>query len=287
LELKKIIAAAMAAAMLLCGCTRQEPTDPYEGMVQVESGFGHKMWVQLLEDLPVNPLSQEDFAEGRYTGSDYTVTNGIDVSEHQGLVDWEAVAADGIDFAIIRAGYRGYSQGGLFADDYFFENMEGALDNGVELGVYFFSQAITPEEAAEEADFLMDELLADYPPETFAHPIFYDWESITTDDARTDGLGGEVLTECALAFCARLAERGYTPGVYAYRNLGYFSYDLPRMTHLTWWMAALNDYPDFYYKHDFWQYSITGSVAGIDGEVDRNMMFIRNEPATATDVAEQ
>ena len=285
---RKIIAAALALALgLLAGCSSREAADPYAGMVQVESGFGHKMWVTLHEDVPANPLTAEDFAEGKYTGGDYIVHQGIDVSEHQGAVDWEAVAGDGISFAIIRAGYRGYSEGGLFVDDYFFDNMDGAIREGLDIGVYFFSQATSPEEAIEEADFLIDEMLSSYPAETFTLPVFYDWESITTDDARTDGLGGEVLTECALAFCARLAERGYTPGVYAYRNLGYFSYDLPRMTHLTWWMAALNDYPDFYYKHDFWQYSITGSVAGIDGEVDRNMMFIRNEPATATDVAEQ
>lgn len=282
MKYRKYIAAALALLLLLCGCTSGEAVDPYAGMVQVESGFGHKMWVTLHEDVPANDLTAEDFAEGRYIGSGYTVRQGIDVSEHQGAVDWAAVAGDGIDFAIIRAGYRGYSKGGLFVDNYFFENMNGAIENGLDIGIYFFSQATSAEEAVEEADFLIEEMLSLYVPETFTLPIFYDWESISTDDARTDGLSGDVITECALAFCARLAEAGYTPGVYAYRNLGYFSYDLPRMTHLTWWVAALNDYPDFYYKHDFWQYSITGSVDGVDGDVDRNMMFIPVETATDT-----
>lgn len=281
----KIIAAALALALgLLAGCSSREVADPYAGMVQVENGFGHKMWVTLHEDVPANPLTEADFTGGKYTGGDYTVREGIDVSEHQGVIDWEAVAGDGISFAIIRAGYRGYSEGGLFVDDYFFENMNGAIEAGLDIGVYFFSQATTAEEAVEEADFLVDEMLSLYTAETFTLPIFYDWESITTDDARTDGLGGELITECALAFCGRLAEKGYEPGVYAYRNLGYFSYELPRMTYLTWWVAALNDYPDFYYGHEFWQYSITGSVAGIDGDVDRNMRFIPVETASATDV---
>ena len=280
----KKIAAAALSLILLAGCTGK-PTDPYEGMVQVESGYGNKMWVDLLENVPVNPLGEDDFAGGKYTGEDYTVLEGIDVSEHQGVIDWEAVAADGIDFAIIRAGYRGYSEGGLFVDDYFSENMNGAIENGLDIGLYFFSQAITLEEAVEEADFLIDELLSSYTAETFTLPIFYDWESITTDYARTDGLEGDVITECALAFCARLAERGYTPGVYFYRNLGYFSYDLSRMTHLTWWAAALNGYPDFYYAHDFWQYAIAEGVDGIDGEVDRNMMFVPNASENA-DAAE-
>jgi len=280
---RKAIAAALVALGLLAGCTSREVIDPYAGMVQVESGFGNKMWVTLHEDVPVNELGEDDFSGGKYIGTDYTVLEGIDVSEHQGDVDWAAVAADGVDFAIIRAGYRGYSEGGLFVDDWFFENMDGAIENGLDIGVYFFSQATSAEEAVEEADFLIKEMLSQYTHETFALPVFYDWESITTDEARTDGLGGDVITECALAFCSRIAELGYTPGVYAYRNLGYYSYDLPRMTHLTWWAAALNDYPDFYYKHDFWQYSVSGDVDGIDGDVDRNMMFISNEPATATD----
>ncbi len=272
---KRCMALSLVLMLLLGGCSSRHKVDPYEGMVQVESGLGNKMWVTLHENVPVNELRAEDFSEGEYTGTEYTVRHGIDVSEHQGLINWKAVAADGIDFAIIRAGYRGYSEGGLFTDNYFEENIHGAAENGIDIGIYFFSQAINPEEAVEEAEYLL-ELLAERGSE-IGLPIFYDWESIGTDEARTDGLSGDMITECALAFCTKIADAGYNAGVYAYRNLGYFSYDLPRMTHLTWWIAALSDYPDFYYKHDFWQYSITGSVAGIDGDVDRNMMFIANK----------
>ncbi len=271
---KRFIAAVLILILLfsLAACSKKT-TDPYEGMVQVETGFGGLMWITPYEGVPVNDLSAEDFSGGKYIGGDYEVRSGIDVSEHQGGIDWEAVARDGVDFAIIRAGYRGYSAGGLFTDGYFQENMKGAAKNGIDIGIYFFSQATNPEEAAEEAEYLL-ELLSAYPVGTVTLPIFYDWESIDTDEARTDGLGGEVITECALAFCNKIAEAGYEAGVYAYRKLGYFSYDLPRMTHLTWWVATLSDYPDFYYKHSFWQYSITGSVAGINGDVDRNMMFV-------------
>ena len=268
------IALFLAAVMLLglCACSK-EPTDPYEGMVQVETGYGTPIWIRPLEGVAVNDLKAEDFAEGKYIGEAYDVKMGIDVSEHQQTIDWAAVASDGIDFAIIRAGYRGYSAGGLFTDAYFDGNIKGAADNGLDVGVYFFSQATSPEEAVEEADYLLA-LLKNYPDHTVTLPIFYDWESIDTDEARTDGVSGETITECALAFTARIEEAGYKGGVYAYRKLGYFSYDLSRMTHLTWWVATLSDYPDFYYKHDFWQYSITGNVKGIEGDVDRNMLFI-------------
>lgn len=276
------ISAFLAAALLvsLCACSRKA-TDPYEGMVQVESGYGSLIWITPYEGVAVNDLSAEDFSEGEYIGEAYDVKMGIDVSEHQGSIDWAAVASDGIDFAIIRAGYRGYSAGGLFTDAYFDGNIKGAAANGLDVGVYFFSQATNPEEAAEEAEYLLS-ILKGYPADTVTLPIFYDWESIDTDEARTDGISGEIITECALAFTAKLEEAGYESGVYAYRKLGYFSYDLPRMTHLKWWVATLSDYPDFYYKHDFWQYSITGNVKGIEGDVDRNMLFIPR-PAEAAE----
>ncbi len=278
---KGCIAAALAAIVMvsLCACSKKA-ADPYEGMVQVESGFGNLIWITPFEGVAVNDLAAEDFVEGKYIGEAYDVKMGIDVSEHQGSIDWAAVASDGIDFAIIRGGYRGYSAGGLFTDAYFDSNIKGAAENGLDVGVYFFSQATSPEEAAEEADYLLA-LLQNYPSDTVTLPIFYDWESIDTDEARTDGVTGEVITECALAFTAKIQEAGYEGGVYAYRKLGYFSYDLPRMTHLCWWVATLSDYPDFYYKHDFWQYSITGRVEGIDGDVDRNMLFIPRVAETA------
>lgn len=271
---KGFIAAALAAVLLLSlpGCSGKTK-DPYEGMVQVESGFGSLMWITPYEGVAVNDIPAEDFVNGRYVGDAYDVRHGIDVSEHQGSIDWAAVASDGVDFAIIRAGYRGYSAGGLFTDAYFDGNMKGAYDNGLDIGIYFFSQATNAAEAEEEAEYLLG-LLENYPSGTVTLPVFYDWENIDTDEARTDGISGEAITECALAFTAKIAEAGYESGVYAYRKLGYFSYDLPRMTHLNWWVATLSDYPDFYYKHNFWQYSINGSVAGIQGDVDKNMMFI-------------
>lgn len=271
---KKYIALALVLLLVLSGCSSKKPVDPYEGMVQVETGFGSMAWITPIEGLPVNDIGPEDFTDGVYTGSDYEVLRGIDVSEHQGEIDWEAVAADGIDFAIIRAGYRGYSEGGLFEDAYFSDNMEGAIKAGLDVGVYFFSQAINTEEAVEEAAYLL-ELLGHY-GDKLSLPIFYDWESIGNDEARTDGLGGEIITDCAIAFGEKIAAAGYEAGVYFYRNLGYYSYDLSRLTHLTWWAAALNDYPDFYYQHYFWQNAVTGpgSVEGVEGEVDRNMLFI-------------
>lgn len=274
---KQAMTVLLVLALLLsaCGGTAAplETADPYAGMVQVESGYGMKMWVNELEDVPKNDLTPEDFsAAGRYIGSAYTVTRGVDVSEHQGEIDWAAAAQD-IDFAIIRVGYRGYGQAGVLKyDAYAQENLDGAFRNGLDVGVYFFSQATTVEEAEEEADFLL-ELLKGYRPEAFALPIFFDWEDIAHDTARTDGLDGETITACALAFCRRIAEAGYRSGIYAYRYLAYFSYDLSQMTDLALWIGAIGDYPDFYYAHEIWQYSAAGSIHGITGSVDLDLRF--------------
>ena len=274
------VLAALLSCALLCACGTTAPlvtADPYAGMVQVESGYGMKMWVNKLEDVPVNDLTPEDFsAAGRYVGEAYTVTRGADVSEHQGQIDWSAAAQD-LDFAIVRVGYRGYGLSGVLKyDAWAEENLRGALENRLDLGVYFFSQATNEEEAVEEAEFLLA-LLDDYGPEKITLPVFYDWEDIAHDDARTDGMDGETVTRCALAFCRRIEEAGYRAGLYAYRYLGYFSYDLSALKDYALWIGAIGSYPDFYYAHEFWQYSAAGSIHGISGEVDLDLRFVKNE----------
>lgn len=287
--MRKKIAALLIALLALAGCGRaRTPTpsvDPYEGMVQVESGYGVKMWVRELEGVPVSGFTAEDFGEdGAYLGTDYRVTRGIDVSEHQGEIDWEAVAASGVEFAMIRAGYRGYGEAGTLREDLFFQaNMDGALANGIAVGVYFFSQALNAEEAAEEAAFLL-ELLEPYGPGALALPVYFDWEDITHDTARTNGLDGEIITDCALAFTDAMEAAGYAAGVYAYRYLGYFQYDLTRLAGLSLWIGAVGDWPDFYYAHELWQYSIEGDLPGIDGNVDLDLRFERIE-AEGTEVS--
>ncbi|MCD8128276.1 MAG: hypothetical protein LUD54_01650 [Oscillospiraceae bacterium] len=280
--MKKFAATVLLFALLLSGCGEETPTepeatptvDPYAGMVQVESGYGTSMWVTEYEDVPRSGLMAEDFSDGVYIGDDYAVYQGIDVSEHQGEIDWLSAAESGVSFALIRAGYRGYGSAGVLSEDtYFTANMDGAAAIGVARGVYFFSQAVSAEEAAEEAAFLL-ELLAPYGPEALSLPVYYDWEDISNDEARTDGLDGETITDCAVAFCTVLSAAGYEAGVYAYRYLGYFSYDLSRLTDWSLWIGAVSDYPDFYYAHDIWQYSTTGTVSGIATAVDLDLRFV-------------
>ena len=294
--MKKLVYILIFSLLLLPGCavirqpapteTPYETVDPYEGMVPVESGFGTKMWVAEQEGVPVSTLTAADFEDGEYTGDRYAVRRGIDVSEHQGEIDWAAVSESGVEFAILRAGYRGYGEAGVLVVDPFFEyNVNGAAENGIEMGVYFFSQATSAEEAEEEADFLLD-ILSGYTAEIFSLPVYYDWEAISQDSARTDGMDGKTITDCAAAFCKRIEDAGYTAGIYLYRNLGYFSYDLSRLTDYVLWVGAVGDWPDFYYAHTLWQYSYTGVVPGIEAATDLNLWVCEpGEPAPdSTDV---
>lgn len=283
---KAIIALAAVLALLLTACgspfarVPAETADPYAGMVEVESGFGTKMWVVRHEELEVSPFLGWSRSEAVPEG--YAVSMGVDVSEHQGEIDWAAAAAGGVGFAILRAGYRGYGEAGrLVADPRFRANMTGALAAGIPVGVYFFSQAVTPEEADEEAGFLLS-LLSDWTPEQLALPVFYDWEDISHDTARTDGLDGETVTACAIAFCERMAAAGFTPGIYAYRYLAYFSYDLPKLAAYPLWVGAISGESDFYYAHAFWQDAVTEGVSGIGGPVDRDYWFRKLPEAAET-----
>lgn len=248
-----------------------ESKDPHEGQVYINDGFG-MVWITPLEGVPVNTLSQGDFrivnGQPHYKGDGYEVQRGIDVSEHQLGIDWGLAAAD-IDFAYIRLGYRGYTEGGLFEDAYFNTNIQGALDNGLDVGVYFFSQAITPEEAAEEARFCI-ERLEKY---DIKLPVVYDWEKIE-QEARTNGMKPEVLSECAIAFCETVKAAGYVPAVYFNRYMGYYMFDLSKLTDYDFWLAVPGDYPDFYYASDMWQYSFTSTIPGISEPTDMNLRFV-------------
>ena len=273
---KKFIVLVFAVMLLVSmgSCGIRNYVDPHAGMVSVSDGRGGEMWVKLYDDIPAAAFSADDFySDGTYIdyrGTQYTAKRGIDVSEHQGEIDWQAVRNDGVEFAIIRAGYRGYSEGKLFEDTYFRKNIEGALAAGIEVGVYFFSQAVNTAEATEEARFLLD-IINGY---DISLPVYYDWEQVANvGDTRVDDVDGTTITDCCLAFCSSIESAGFDTGVYFYRSLGYYDYELDRLTNLVFWVGAPAESPDFYYAHRMWQYSFTGTVSGIEGGTDLNLLF--------------
>lgn len=265
------------AAILVALALRPEPVDPHAGQVYIYDGFDW-IWMTPLPGVEVNSLTEDDFSAANghptYKGSDYRVLRGVDVSEHQHEIDWAQVAASGVDYAYIRLGYRGYTEGGLFEDPYFKTNIEGALANGLQVGVYLFSQAVNVQEAIEEANFVL-ERLADY-GDRISLPVVFDWEKIDSGSAaRTDGLDYNILNDCAIAFCDTVKNAGYEPAIYFNRHLGYYGYDLSRMTDYTFWFALPESpFPNFYYAVDMWQYSFSEQIPGISEPTDMNLMFL-------------
>lgn len=215
-----------------------------------------------------------------YIGGDFKTRFGIDVSAYQNRasidgIDWEAVREDGVEFAMVRIGFRGTSTGAIVADEYYAENIEGAMDAGIETGVYFFAQAITVEEAIEEAEFVL-ELLEDY---EIDGPVAYDWE-MHDSSYRVYGISPEMATACAIAFCQRIEEAGYEAMIYAGQYVSYIKYDQGAIEpYLSWYPEYKGEnseklYPTFYYQMDYWQYSSNCTVDGIGGRVDANLQFI-------------
>lgn len=206
-----------------------------------------------------------------YTAPDGTrALAGVDVSTYNGDIDWEAVKADGISFAMIRLGFRGYGESGkLVLDNKFVQNIQGATQAGLDVGVYFFSQAITVEEAVEEAEFVLSALKG----YSITYPVVFDLENIDYDTARTDNLTVETATQVTDAFCQRIAQAGYRPMIYG--NVAWMMdcIDLTQLTQYDRWLAQYQSPPTFPYQFHMWQYSHQGSVAGIEGSVDMNLLL--------------
>ena len=155
----------------------------------------------------------------------------------------------------------------MFEDKQFWANIQGALDAGLQVGVYFFSQATSAQEAREEARFVLDTIQG----YDVTGPVVFDWENIGNDSARTDGMTSSQVTAAANAFCQMVEEAGYRPMIYFNQYIGYLLYDLDQVVQYPFWLAEYNAVPSFYYDFEMWQYTSSGSVSGISGKVDRNV----------------
>ncbi len=227
----------------------------------------------LQQDVARNPFSFEDFetvgSRVSYTGGEVRAMTVVDVSLWQGKIDWDAVAADGVEGAMIRIGCRGYGSetGILVEDERFRENLRGAKEAGLAVGAYFFSQAVSEEEAREEARFALSLLEG----ERLTLPLAFDWERVSSAEARTAAVTGEELTGFALAFCEEIGQAGYLPMVYFNQDIAYRMYDLSAVDEYPFWLAEYDAVPSFAYDFSLWQYSDAGEVAGIAQPVDLNL----------------
>ena len=217
-----------------------------------------------------NPYDRYDF---QYNCNNYLVLQnmtsspGVDVSAFQGNINWSKVRASGIEFAIIRLGYRGYGSGKLVEDEYAKQNLSGAKAAGLKIGAYFFSQALNTKEVDEEIQFML-KILGD---KSLDMPIILDWE-IPAEDARTAGkMDARSLTDIQLHFCQVMTEKGYKPMVYFNWHQSENLYYLSELEDYPFWLALYQDRMTYPWRVEMWQYSDKGTVPGISGPVDLNV----------------
>lgn len=244
-----------------------------EHVVMMDSGQYY--FLPLQEDLAFNSyedgnfiMEEDGFVSYQQEGETLT-KKGIDVSKYQGEIDWEAVKNDGVDYAIIRVGIRGYSEGGILEDEFFRRNIEGAIANGIPVGVYFFTQALNEAEALEEADFVIG-MLQDY---SLTYPVYLDVEDVKKENCRTNGLTATERTENAKVFLEAVRAAGYQPAIYGNMKTYLLMLDLAELEQYDKWFAGYT-LPIYYpYEYKMLQYSEKGRVAGISGQVDVNICF--------------
>ena len=233
------------------------------------------VFAPVLDAVKKHNLKSENFrmndaGEMEYMENGAVVSHkGIDVSKYQGEIDWNKVKADGVEYAFIRLGLRGYESGKIVLDEYYEKNMRVANEAGVKAGVYFFTQAVTVEEAKEEADFVIENLSDFDVPD----PVVFDVEMIVGGKGRANELTQAERTDICIAFCEAIKEAGYMPMIYG--NVKCFTkmLDMTRLEDYEKWYAFYDDYMYMPYEVSIWQYTENGYVDGIKEKVDMNIAY--------------
>ena len=219
------------------------------------------------EDTRQNEVYKDDTENTKITKSGDGVEVGIDVSAWQKDIDWEKVKAAGVEFAILRCGYRGSKTGALVEDSYFYKNLTGAKEAGVEVGVYFFTQAITETEAVEEASMVLA-LVGDTELE---YPIFIDTENT---NGRADGIDKNTRTAVCDAFCKTIEKAGKKAGIYASRSWFNNKLNDDKLSDHYRWVAEYASTTAYKKRYEMWQYTSSGSIDGIKGRVDLDISYL-------------
>lgn len=241
----------------------------------VVNAKGEEEWVLISPYLPKHEydftrlVCQSDLMKYYEDGKQVSYV-GVDVSKAQDYIDFGKVRKAGINFVMIRVGARGYGTGQLIVDEYFSENMKRATDAGLDVGVYFYSQAVTEEEAIEEANLVLENL-GEY---TVSYPVAFDMELVPNDTARIDALSKSERTNITKAFLDTVEAAGYKTAIYGNKEWLIKEIDMSKLTAYDVWLAQAADIPDYPYKFSMWQYSTQGSIDGIAGPVNLNISFI-------------
>ena len=236
---------------------------------------GSEEWVLISQHLPKNTydytklVSQSGIMK-YYVDGTQTSYFGLDISKTQGYVDFNKMVKAGVDYVMLRVGARGYSTGQLVLDEYYVDNIKGATDTSLHVGLYFSSQAKTKEEAVEEANMVLNQI-GEY---EIDYPIVFEMETIANDTSRTADLTKEERTDIAIAFLDTIKNAGYIPMVRGNKEWLLTKVDLSKLTTYDIWLSEEGDLPDYPYQFSMWQYNKSGTIDGVSGNVNFNISFI-------------
>lgn len=256
--------------------TPEEEPDYDDGKhVEIKYSDGSSEWIAINEKLEKNNYDFTNLVDSggklKYYSDGKNVSFlGIDVSRYQKEIDFDQVKDQGIDFVMIRVGARGYKTGTLTLDEYFEENLNKATEAGLDVGLYFYSQAISTQEAAEEATMVINAI----GEHKINYPIAIDMEMVDNDMSRVETLSKDERTVITAAFVNAIKDAGYRPMIYGNKEWLLKRIDTSKFTQSSIWLAQDDDIPDYPYTYDMWQYTTDGSVYGVNGPVDMNICFV-------------
>ena len=243
--------------------------------VKVTYRDGSEEWITISDKIEKNNYDFTNLVESggklKYMADGKNISfMGIDVSRYQKDIDFSRIKEQGIDFVMIRVGARGYKNGNIVMDEYFEKNLNSAIEAGLDVGVYFYSQAINVSEAEEEANIV----LAAIAEKKITYPVAFDMEYVENDTARIDTLTRDEKTLITAAFVNKIKEAGYRPMIYGNKEWLLKRIDVSKFTTSAFWLSQDDEHPDYPYKYDIWQYTTEGELYGIDGAVDMNICFV-------------
>ncbi len=244
---------------------------------QVTNRDGTEEWVMLNPYLKKNTYDFTNLEEKaglrRYMENGKKISYvGVDLSKQNGDVNFNSMKAAGVDYVMIRLGGRGYSTGQISLDENFKKNIEGAAAAGLDIGVYFYSQAISQEEAIQEVNFVIQNL--EPYSANVKYPIAFDMEFVANDTARIDSLTKDEKTNIATSFLESVKAAGYVPMIYGDKEWLIKEIDLARLQSYDVWLVQEQELPDYPYQFTMWQYSTEGVVNGVSGDANLNISFV-------------
>lgn len=238
---------------------------------------GEEEWVLISPYLTKNTIDftkiEDKAGLKRYMENGRTTSYvGVDISKHTGKINFNGIRAAGVDYVMIRLGSRGYSTGQISLDENFKENIEGAIEAELDIGIYFYSQAVSPEEAIQEANFVIQNL-EPYRAHV-KYPIAFDMEFVSNDKSRIEGLSREDKTTVTATFAEGIKAAGYVPMIYGDKEWLIKEVDLTKLQNYDVWLSQETDIPDYPYLYTMWQYDTDSVLNGIDGGADLNICFV-------------